>query len=585
MNTNINQSMMLPMKCILRGIYRIERYLSSGGFGNTYVATNMEFEETVAIKEFFIRGITQRDDNNTTVSVGIGENKELFDEQLMKFKKEARRLRKLKNKHIVSVHDLFEENGTAYYVMDYIEGENLSDKLKRRGAPLNEDEVMGLYMPQLIDALDCVHQQGLWHLDLKPANIMVDRNGNVCLIDFGASKQRNVSGGATSSTSVSYTNGFAPLEQMEQRMDKFGPWTDIYALGATLYNLLSYKRPPMPSDIDDDMTEDKHLALPFPKNVSAKTKQLILRMLTSNRLKRPQSVQEVMDMIGAEPIVSHDEIKPIIEDPTRHNNIQEEGDNVIQKVALQEETLLQNYQQGESHETTNISRIKQEGHDAKEDNNEINDKIKEKNPLLKKLLMPLIAAAVLAAVIAIVLHQGKKEEGIPADEEQLFLSQESALTILIEKDDHGKGRILLEINRLDDRENILENMLICTNEELEAFKGYDTFGASYNELRNYLELPANQRPAMPKTGIPLDSINWGMSEFEQWIVAALICNREIKIEVEVAAGLEDDTYVRVMRQLSDLSLLNDDGSINNDRTPTEPIELPADELPDEPIEL
>ena len=113
----INNASMLKVGTILRGTYRIDSYLSSGGFGNTYIATNIEFEERVAIKEFFMKGVTQRDDNQTTVSVSNLENTNSFQEQKEKFKKEARRIRQLKNEHIVSVHDLFEENGTAYYVM------------------------------------------------------------------------------------------------------------------------------------------------------------------------------------------------------------------------------------------------------------------------------------------------------------------------------------------------------------------------------------------------------------------------------------------------------------------------------------
>ena len=124
---------MLKVGTVLRGTYRIDSYLSSGGFGNTYVATNIEFEERVAIKEFFMKGVTQRDENQTTVSVSNAENHNSFLEQKEKFKKEARRLRKLNNEYIVSVHDLFEENGTAYYVMDYVDGENLSERLKRTG--------------------------------------------------------------------------------------------------------------------------------------------------------------------------------------------------------------------------------------------------------------------------------------------------------------------------------------------------------------------------------------------------------------------------------------------------------------------
>jgi serine/threonine protein kinase len=200
------------------------------------------------------------------------------------------------------VHDLFEENGTAYYVMDYVEGENLAERLKRTGKPMSEQEVLTI-LPQILDALKSVHNEGMWHLDLKPANIMVDKVGNVKLIDFGASKQLNAQkGGATTSTAISYTNGYAPREQMEQNYDKFGPWTDIYALGATLYNLLTNKRPPLPSDIDDDDTSDKHQSLPFSDGVSDDMKKLILLLMHTNRKLRPQSIREIFSVLDKQPV-------------------------------------------------------------------------------------------------------------------------------------------------------------------------------------------------------------------------------------------------------------------------------------------
>lgn len=297
MSNNINTANMLRVGTIIHGTYRIDRYLSSGGFGNTYVATNIQFGEQYAIKEFFMRGISQRDDNNTTVSVSNTDNRETFASQLEKFKKEARRLRKLNNEHIVRVHDLFEENGTAYYVMDYIDGENLSDRMKRTGNPLSEAEVMQL-LPQILDALQAAHKEGILHLDLKPANIMVDRQGVVKLIDFGASKQQSAQGGATTSTAVSYTNGYAPREQMEQNLEKFGPWTDFYALGATLYTLLTNKKPPLPSDIDDDGSEDKHLALPMPDNSSEKLRKLVLWLMNTNKNRRPQNIEKIKEYLS-----------------------------------------------------------------------------------------------------------------------------------------------------------------------------------------------------------------------------------------------------------------------------------------------
>lgn len=282
---------MLQVGTILHGTYKIESYLASGGFGNTYLAKNIEFDETYAIKEFFVKGVCQRDGNSTTISVSNAENTNSFEQQREKFKKEARRLRSLSNPHIVKVYDLFEENGTAYYVMDYVDGESLSSRLKRTKTPLSETAVRN-YLFQIIDGLETIHNAGMFHLDIKPANIMVDNHYVVKLIDFGASKQQSTVGGATMSTGISYTNGYAPSEQMAQSYDKFGPWTDFYALGATLFKLLTNQDPPSVTDLSEDDTEDKHLALPMP-NVSEEMKKLVVWMMQVNRLKRPKNVGEI----------------------------------------------------------------------------------------------------------------------------------------------------------------------------------------------------------------------------------------------------------------------------------------------------
>lgn len=288
---------MLRVGTILHGTYRVDGYLASGGFGNTYVATNIQFGERYAIKEFFLKGVTERDENTTTISVSNQENAATFEAQRDKFKKEAVRLRKLSSPHIVCVHDLFEENGTAYYVMDFVDGENLRDYLKKIGHPLDEATVWQVF-DQVLDALEVVHSHGLFHLDLKPANLMMDQQGGVRLIDFGASKQMKAGSGATTSTAVSYTNGYAPREQMEQALDKFGPWTDFYALGAMLYFLLTDQKPPLPSDIDDDMTDDKHEALAMPDSISDRLRRMVLWLMATDRRKRPQSVADIRSVLN-----------------------------------------------------------------------------------------------------------------------------------------------------------------------------------------------------------------------------------------------------------------------------------------------
>lgn len=283
---------------LANGKYRIEKYLSSGGFGKTYLATDTAFDEWVAIKELYIKGVCGRNEDSNEVSVTLTENQRAFSAQQEKFRKEARRLRKLSSNHIVRVHDLFDDNNTSYYVMDYVEGESLSQRLKRTGKPLNEAEVYKL-LPQILDALATVHREHIWHLDLKPANIMLDKMGCVKLIDFGASKQLKNSNGDSLSTSsaLAYTQGYAPAEQTSQEIEKFGPWTDIYALGATLFNLLTCSQPPSQSDIEEDVDE----AFPLPPSVSQKTKELIVWMMKPNRKMRPQSVDDIRQYLDETP--------------------------------------------------------------------------------------------------------------------------------------------------------------------------------------------------------------------------------------------------------------------------------------------
>ena len=341
---NTNNTTLLPVGTILHGTYRLECYLSSGGFGNTYLAKNIEFDETYAIKEFFVKGVCQRDGNSTTISVSNAENTNSFEQQREKFKKEARRLRGLNNPHIVKVYDLFEENGTAYYVMDYVDGENLHVRLKRTNAPLAESEVRN-YLNQILDGLEAIHNEGMFHLDIKPANIMVDSHNVVKLIDFGASKQQSTVGGATMSTGISYTNGYAPSEQMAQSYDKFGPWTDFYALGATMYKLLTNQDPPSVSDLSEDETEDKHLVLPMP-NVSEEMKRLVVWMMQVNRLKRPKNVGEIRRILQ-QPFVAtsnNEETKAFSPHQSYANPVNDDEEETVCVVSIETTKIDDNIQ-------------------------------------------------------------------------------------------------------------------------------------------------------------------------------------------------------------------------------------------------
>ena len=309
-----------PNTTLQGGKYRIERVLGQGGFGITYLVDQTGVHKQLVVKELFIRGVNDRADDQTKVTVSNAVNVYSFSQQREKFKKEAMRLFELRNPHIVRIYDFFEENDTAYYVMEYIKGKSLADKLK--SASLSES-TMEKYMSHMLDALSAIHGKHLWHLDIKPANIMIC-DGNAVLIDFGASKHIDSNSTLTTSSAIAYTPGFAAPEQLDGDITKFGPWTDFYALGATMYQLLTLNRPPSFSEI---FTKGKN-AFVF-SGISEKMQHLILWMMKPNRMERPQSVSNVIsyfckednEILGVSPMGKSSDIhsKQVVnEDEIRH---------------------------------------------------------------------------------------------------------------------------------------------------------------------------------------------------------------------------------------------------------------------------
>ena len=288
-----------PNTTLQGGKYRIERVLGQGGFGITYLATLVSSNRQVAIKELFIGGSGQaiNDRRGNQVVVTNTANQASFNQQKEKFKKEASRLAKLYHPNLVKVHEFFEENGTAYYVMDYIEGESLRTKLNREGV-LSESLVLK-YVKQILPALEAAHKQNIWHLDIKPENIMVDKYGHAYLIDFGASKHIERTGTLTTSLALAYTPGYCAPELSDllneseegfvEALREIGPWTDFYSVGATMYNLLTDSIPPSSKRIE----RNGRNAFSFPSDVSSSTQDLIVWMMKSNREDRPQSIIEI----------------------------------------------------------------------------------------------------------------------------------------------------------------------------------------------------------------------------------------------------------------------------------------------------
>ena len=294
-----------PNTTLQGGKYRIVRVLGQGGFGITYLALQTSLNRYVAIKELFIGGSGQaiNDRRGNQVIVTNPVNRTSFNQQKEKFKKEAKRLANLNHPNLVKVHEFFEENGTAYFVMDNIEGESLRTKLNREGA-LSEKLVLK-YLRQLLSALETAHRQSIWHLDIKPENIMVDRYGHVYLIDFGASKHIEQNSTLTTSLALAYTRGYCPPEladltygsqnDLEQALKEIGPWTDIYALGATMYNLLTDSIPPS----SNRLYRDGRNAFSFPSDMSSSTIHLIIWMMKPNKGDRPQSVATVQKIVSS----------------------------------------------------------------------------------------------------------------------------------------------------------------------------------------------------------------------------------------------------------------------------------------------
>ncbi len=306
MANNIDVRQMLPQGTLLHeGAYRIDSYLASGGFGNTYIATNMAFGERVAIKEFFLRGQSERTQNMNSIRVTQGQEL-FFKEQQTKFKKEAQRIRQLRNSHIVRVHDLFDANGTTYYVMDFIEGESVAARIKAKSAPLSEDETIYI-LSQVLDALNDVHATGLYHLDIKPDNILIDKNGNAFIIDFGASKQQSVNNDGVSRTSAfACTPEYAPLELTTGNVSNIGPWSDIYSVGATAYRMLTNQIPPK----SDEIIVDRDAAFRFTENVSPKMRKFIQKCMDINYRQRPQSASDAMALLNS-PQIFQPQPKPV----------------------------------------------------------------------------------------------------------------------------------------------------------------------------------------------------------------------------------------------------------------------------------
>ena len=291
----------LPTGTILTGgkySYRIEEVLGQGGYGITYkvwtVVKNGQIPVKVpfAIKEHFVNGRCHRAADGMTVEYSQ-EAAEDVEESLKDFVKEGRLLNKICQaddeavRYIVPVNEVIEANNTAYFVMQYLEGGSLR-RMVHNGGAMTEERTLTLIKP-IVRAVDFIHRHKVLHMDIKPENIVMHRNlltgqEEPVLIDFGVSLHFNKKGGLTSKhTSIGHTDGFSPIEQYGA-IETFSPWIDVYALGATLYYLLTGKTPHKAFEMTPDDV-DRNL----PPSVSKRTKAAIKHAIARDYHDRTQS--------------------------------------------------------------------------------------------------------------------------------------------------------------------------------------------------------------------------------------------------------------------------------------------------------
>ena len=278
----------LPPQTILYGKYLVGKMLGQGGFGITYIGWDIALERKVAIKEYYPSGQVSRSLGTKTLTWYRSEQAQRARQDgLEMFLKEARKMARVDDiPGVVRVRDLFRENDTAYIVMDFVEGETLKARLTRTG-PMSWDQAKEIFRPA-IRAMEQVHKAGLIHRDLSPDNLMLTKDGQVEILDLGAAKDLNVNQGASSMQVAK--GGFSPYEQYSQRGGS-GPWTDVYAMAATIYFTLTGKIPP----IAIDRAEDDTISWDLPRldTLPRQALEALKQAMVVSAKKRTQSMEEL----------------------------------------------------------------------------------------------------------------------------------------------------------------------------------------------------------------------------------------------------------------------------------------------------
>jgi len=268
------------------GKYIIEKKIGEGGFGITYKAVQTGLNRAVCIKEYFLAGRCMRNTQVKTVHL-LGISDEKYEKYRQAFVKEAQTLASLRHPNIVEVIDIFDENNTSYMVMNFIEGRSLQCIVDENG-PLSYPEAVN-YMAQITDAVRYIHEHNILHRDIKPENIMVTADYKAILIDFGSAREFEQD--KTQMHTTMLTHGYAPPEQYTANSKK-GSYTDIYALGATLYFILTGKVPlEAAARSIEEITEPKQLNPSIPNEGN----RTIMKAMKLKKEERYQLVQDFMN--------------------------------------------------------------------------------------------------------------------------------------------------------------------------------------------------------------------------------------------------------------------------------------------------